>query len=379
MLLYTTGLGLCLGVALMNIPPALDVLMARYQVNYLGISILITALLWAHALCQVPAGMVADRWGVKPTLAWGLFFLALGNIMPLILPGMFAATTARIVCGLGTGLCFIAAMKLLAMIAPPERAGVFQAYMGGTVALGSIAAYLALPCLAAWDWRWPFALPAGLSLGLLILLRLLPIEPVSRTKESPAVLGVPAVLALPQAWILGLVHALSWGSVLTLGNWTPSLLTEAKGALSASSLAWSGALVMLVSGVGRIAGAPLLARFRPSLVAGLSMFLLAVIYLGICYARGAWSMTFLIVAGVSLASVNFGSIFQLASQATGVGNLGVLLGFVNMLANAGAIIFTLLLGWFKDQTGSFSLSFLFLAAACIFAGLLTFYFYRRRA
>lgn len=379
MLIYTTGLGLCLGVALMNIPPALDVLMARYQVNYLGISILITALLWAHALCQVPAGMVADRWGVKPTLAWGLLFLALGNIMPLCLPGMFMATTARIICGLGTGLSFIAAMKLLAMIAPPERAGVFQAYMGGTVALGSIAAYLALPSLAALDWRWPFTLPAILSCVLLFLLRTLPIEPVSKSKESPALLGVPGVMALPQAWLLGLVHALSWGSVLTLGNWTPSLLTETGGGLSASSLAWSGALVMLVSGVGRMAGAPLLARFKPSLVAGLSMFLLAVVYLGIWNARGAWSMTLLIVAGVSLASVNFGSIFQLASQATGTGNLGVLLGFVNMLANVGAIIFTLFLGWFKDQTGSFSLSFLFLAAACISAGLLTFYFYRRRA
>ena len=63
-------------------------------------------------------------------------------------------------------------------------------------------------------------------------------------------------------------------------------------------------------------------------------------------------MMILIVAGVALASVNFCSIFQLASRATGAGNLGGLLGFVNLLANVGAICFTLLLGWFKDQTGS---------------------------
>jgi MFS family permease len=68
MLIYCLSLGSCLGVALMNIPPALDVLMAHFRVNYLGISFLITALLWTHALCQLPGGMAADRWGVKPIL-----------------------------------------------------------------------------------------------------------------------------------------------------------------------------------------------------------------------------------------------------------------------------------------------------------------------
>lgn len=378
LLLYSLGMGLCLGVALMNIPPALDVLMAHYQVSYLGVSILITALLWAHALCQVPGGMVADRWGAKPILGWGLLLLAAGNIAPLIVPGMFAATAARIICGLGTGLSFIAAMKLLAVAAPPERAGVYQAYLGGTVALGSIVAYVVLPVLATWDWRWPFGLPAGLSIVLLILLRWLPVEPVAGKNGAPAGMGMYDVVANPQAWILGLLHALSWGSVITLGNWTPSLLTEAKGGLSTASMAWSGALVMLVSGMGRIAGAPLLARFKPSLVAGLSMLLLALTYWCIRYVHGTMAMTGLIVAGVILASVNFGSIFQLASRATGSGNLGRLLGFVNLLANAGAIGATMLLGWFKDQTGTFGPSFLFLAAVCLFAGLSTFRFYRRR-
>ena len=378
LLLYSMGLGLCLGVALMNIPPALDVLMAHYQVNYLGISILITALLWAHALCQVPGGIVADRWGTKPILAWGLLFLAAGNLVPLIVPGMFAATMARIVCGLGTGISFIAAMKLLAVAAPPEKAGVYQAYLGGAVALGSIAAYAVLPFMAAWDWRCPFALPAALSTLLLILLRWLPIEPAAIEKTTPAGMGMSAIVANPQAWILGLLHGLSWGSVITLGNWTPSLLTEAKGGFATASMAWSGALVMLVSGLGRIGGAPLLSRFKPSLVAGLSMIFLALTYWCIRYAQATFAITGLIVAGVILASVNFGSIFQLASRATGSANMGRLLGFVNLLANAGAIGSTMLLGWFKDQTGSFGPSFLFLAADCLSAGLLTFGFYCRR-
>lgn len=378
MLIYSMGLGLCLGVALMNIPPALDVLMAHYQVNYLGISVLITALLWAHALCLLPGGMAADRWGTKPTLGWGLFLLAFGNLLPLISPEMFLTTVGRMVCGVGTGLSYAAAMKLLAIAAPPDRAGVYQAYLGGAVALGSIVAYVVLPSMAAWDWRWPFGLPAALSCLLLALLWPLPLGQVCGGRAGGAGIGLLGIVAIPQGWMLGLLHALSWGSVIALGNWTPALIAEAKGTLSTAPLAWSGVVVMLVSGVGRIVGAPLLARFKPSMVAGVSMLLLALAYLGILFTAGVWWLMVLVVAGVTLASVNFGSIFQLASQATRAGNLGGMLGFVNLVANVGAICFTLLLGFFKDQTGSFSLSFLFLATVCLSVGLTTFYFYRGR-
>lgn len=378
MLIYSMGLGLCLGVALMNIPPALDVLMAHYQVNYLGISVLITALLWAHALCLLPGGMAADRWGTKPTLGWGLFLLVFGNLLPLLSSEMFLTTVGRMICGVGTGLSYAAAMKLLAIAAPPDRAGVYQAYLGGAVALGSIAAYVVLPSMAAWDWRWPFGLPAALSCLSLALLWPLSLGQVCGGRAGAAGIGLLGIVAMPQGWMLGLLHALSWGSVIALGNWTPALIAEAKGTLSTAPLAWSGVVVMLVSGVGRIVGAPLLARFKPSMVAGLSMLLLALAYLGILLANGVWWLMVLVVAGVTLASVNFGSIFQLASRATGAGNLGGLLGFVNLVANVGAICFTLLLGFFKDQTGSFNLSFLFLATVCLSVGLTTFYFYRGR-
>lgn len=373
---FSMCLGLCLGVAFMNIPPALDILMAHYRLDYLSISTLITALLWTHAIFLLPGGMASDRWGIKPTLGLGLFFLALGNAVPFAFTDICLVTAGRLLCGVGTGLAYAAAMKLLAMNAPPGRAGVYQAYLGGAVALGSIVAYVVLPDLAALDWRWPFGLPAGLSCLLLALLWPLAAGQTGGVGKTPGASGLRAILAIRQGWILGLLHALSWGSVLTLGNWAPSLLAEATGARSTGSLAWSGAAVMLVSGVGRIAGAPMLAKCKPSLVAGVSMFLLALVYAGIMFDPGLGPLTSLILAGVVLASVNFGSIFQLASRATGNGNLGGLLGFVNLLANLGAIFLTMLLGWFKDQTGSFTSSFLFPALACFSAGLLTYFFYR---
>ena len=45
-------MGLNLGVIFMNIPPALDGLMILYGVSYIRISILLSALLWSHALMR---------------------------------------------------------------------------------------------------------------------------------------------------------------------------------------------------------------------------------------------------------------------------------------------------------------------------------------
>ena len=65
------------------------------------------------------------------------------------------------------------------------------------------------------------------------------------------------------------------------------------------------------------------------------------------------------------ASINFGAIFQLASRATSPDSMGGLVGFINFLANIGAVLFTLLFGWMKDAAGSFGWSFAVLAFLCL--------------
>ncbi len=53
--------------------------------------------------------------------------------------------------------------------------------------------------------------------------------------------------------------------------------------------------------------------------------------------------------------------------------MGTLIGLVNMIANLGAVAFTLLFGWLKDTQGTFSGGFAALGALC----LLSFWIGRR--
>ena len=61
-ILFTFVMGLVLGIIFLNIPPALDTLMLLYSVTYTDISVLISSLLWSHALMQIPAGIITDRY-----------------------------------------------------------------------------------------------------------------------------------------------------------------------------------------------------------------------------------------------------------------------------------------------------------------------------
>ena len=119
--LYCMALGFTTGMAMINLPPALDVLMEHYQVSYLSISILITALLWPHTFVMLPGGILVDRISLKLAATLGLFLLMTGNLTAILIPSLNAAMAGRVVCGLGTGVLFISSMKLMALHAP--RAG----------------------------------------------------------------------------------------------------------------------------------------------------------------------------------------------------------------------------------------------------------------
>jgi MFS family permease len=79
---YAFLMGLNLGFIFLNIPPALDLLMGLYAVSYTRMSVLISALLWSHALMQVPAGILTDRLGLRGALAICLGCMGAGGVIP---------------------------------------------------------------------------------------------------------------------------------------------------------------------------------------------------------------------------------------------------------------------------------------------------------
>jgi MFS transporter, NNP family, nitrate/nitrite transporter len=362
---FTLYMGLVLGIIFLNIPPALDTLMALYSVSYTDISILISALLWSHALMQVPAGIITDRIGLKKTLFFSIGFMGIGGFIPALVPTILVAVLGRVIVGIGTGLNFTATMKLIALYAPGGRIGAYQAFFAGAFSLGSILAYLFIPFLAAGIWQAAYlsaAVPCLLLFGLLMPMDI-EHSPSPRHHHPP----VGPVFRIRLAWVLGLYHALSYGSILSLGNWLPTLLSDLFQGPGAAQYAWGGVLVMFISGIGRLAGGFILYRIEPAMIANGSIAMLTVLFTGLFFISSPGIVLLLAVTAALFAAVNFGSIFHIASGATRSESLGLLFGLVNLIANLGAVAFTLTFGWAKDTFGSLSGGFGVLAVLSLTA------------
>ena len=192
---------------------------------------------------------------------------------------------------------------------------------------------------------------------------LLALQLKKRSPGSPAPLPVLGAVRIKAGLILGLYHALSYGSMINLGNWLPSLLAEVWTDTTAVQLAWGGALVMTISGLGRLCGGFIL--FRNGSIA-----ILCLMFVGLFFIPTPLLLLLLALSAAWFASINFGALFLLASRATSPGSLGTLFGFINFLANLGAVLFTLMFGFAKDVTGSLSMGFGILALLCAGAFLL---------
>jgi len=118
--------------------------------------------------------------------------------------------------------------------APGGRVGTYQAFFADCFSVGSILAYLGMPLLVRAGWHWVFLVPALLCLPLLAFVPTLRLWPLRSGRRS---LRLPHIVGMQSPWILGLYHALSYGSMLSLGNWVPSLLAEVSGHRTATQLA----------------------------------------------------------------------------------------------------------------------------------------------
>jgi nitrate/nitrite transporter NarK len=360
--------GLTAGYMFLNIPPALDALMVLYGASYVKISLLMSALLWSHTLMQVPGGMIADRIGIVRTLSIGLLFMGFGSLTAASSPNLAVAILGRVVIGFGTGLSFVTTMKLIALYAPEGRAGSFQAFFAASFSIGCILAFLTIPQVIGFGWQWVYLTPGLTCFPLLAMLLALQLKQPS--PAGPALLPLPSVVRIKVGWILGLYHALSYGSMINLGNWLPSLLAEVWTDTTAIQLAWGGALVMAISGLGRLCGGFILFRISPLRIANGSIAILCLMFVGLFLVPMPLFLLLLALSAAWFASINFGAFFLLASRATSPDSLGTLFGFINFLANLGAVLFTLMFGFVKDVAGSLSAGFGILALLCAGAFLL---------
>ncbi|MFB7352494.1 MFS transporter [Streptomyces gardneri] len=222
----------------------------------------VSAFFLAYALCQIPGGMLADRFGGRRVTLWALLAWSVFTALTGFAWSFAVLLALRFAFGVAEGVFPPAAMKVLVeRTRPEERMGANGTVMSSNAIAAVITPLAVAPLVAVFGWRSAFWSTAALGLLALVAVRRWLPAPLPRGTDGPAPGddgapsgddGVPVareaaaaspplreVLRKGVLWRFSLMmfgyNTIIWG----LNTWVPSYLSEEHGV----SLTAAGALV----------------------------------------------------------------------------------------------------------------------------------------
>ena len=224
----------------------------------------VSAFFWTYVPVLVLAGWLADRVSVWRLMASGVFVWALATLLMGFAGGLVALVVLRLMMGIGEGVAFPSASKLMAR-APEERRGTANIALSAGLAVGPLVGTLAGGViLEHFGWR-----PMFVVFGLVTLAWLIPW--MRRRAEVDAPLGDSDAAAVPyplllrnkSLWSLSLYHFSGTYALYFVIAWLPLYLVKVRG-YDITDMALLTALFYL----GQTAGAAFSGGFTDWLIAG---------------------------------------------------------------------------------------------------------------
>lgn len=216
-----------------KIPPILPFLMQRFEVNLTQAGLLMSSIAAIGFILALPAGIVLQRLGSKMTILAALGFMAAGAMAGGLSGSYPLLLGSRILEGIGMGLIGVAAPATIAMWFPPEKQGTPMGIWATWVPVGSVIIYNLSPALASsfgWQATWwvgaAFALVMMAFSGWLITLPPARDQAGLRTQPAPDLRGA---LANRNIWLLALAFACMNLTMVSLGTYYPTFLSEVRG------------------------------------------------------------------------------------------------------------------------------------------------------
>jgi len=209
---------------------------------------------------MLPAGRAIDRFGAKQCSLVALLLVLVGNLAAMAGGGIVVALLLRFVVGLGVGLGFVAGSIYVQSGAGGSSAA-NQGIYGGVSLSGGGAALGIVPLLdGPFGWRAPYVSAVFVALAGLALVALGP-----STRGGGRSVSIPARELLRDRMLtrFGVLHSVSFGFSVIIGNWVVTLLERTSG-YSREAAGAVGALTLLGGIVGRPLGGWLGHRGRPS-------------------------------------------------------------------------------------------------------------------
>ena len=338
-------------------------LMSEFALGAAALGNLAAFYYYSYVAMQIPAGVLADRWGPRRVLTAGAAIAAAGTLLFALAPGYTSTGLGRLLIGGSVGVAFVAMLKLAAHWFAPTRFAMLSGLALACGILGAVSAGVPLRLLVdAFGWREVLCLSALLTALLAAAIWLAvrddPAErgyasyaPAPPARRTPVLAGIRRALATRNVWLVALISGSVSGPTLTFGGlWGVPFLTTHYG-LTTSQAAMATSLLLVAWAVG----APILGalsdrwRCRKPLYA-----------LGTLLATAGWAAVLLVpglpltLLVVLLAFTGFASAaamvgFAIAKESAPAALAGTAGGITNMGNMLGGMIMQPAVGWVLDE------------------------------
>ncbi len=367
-----------------NLSVAHAALITTFAISNVTFGYLSAAYNWTYALCQLPVGVVLDRFGVRRVGRVSSFLWSVASFAAAVTPSLGGFFAARLLLGVGEAPTFPANAKAIGYWFPSrERSLATSIFDGAAKFASAIGVPLIGLLLLKVGWRWSFAATGLISLAYFLLFcrvyRDPGEDPALTERERAYILEAGAAPAITPAETASLSFLIRQPKVIgvTIGfgaynyvfylllTWLPSYLSQALHIDLLHSFVYTGvpwlvgwACEMLIGGwlVDRLISRGWNASRvqRVILIGGTSMGLGI---LGAAYAHTA--TTALLWISISLGGLSSASAvgWSIPSLIGPRGSVGTLAGIQNFSSQFSGILAPIVTGYLVSARQSFGWAF----------------------
>jgi nitrate/nitrite transporter NarK len=341
-------------------------LMSEFALSAAALGNLAAFYYYSYVAMQIPAGVLADRWGPRRVLTAGATIAAAGTLLFALSPGYAAAGMGRLLIGGSVGVAFVAMLKLASHWFAPTHFAMLSGLALACGMLGAVSAGVPLRLLVdAFGWRSVLGVSGAITGLLSVVIWLVvrddpaergyrsyaPAHPVRRASISA---GVSHALATRNVWLVSLISGAVAGPTLTFGGlWGVPFLTTHYGLTTAQAATVTSLLLVCWA-----LAAPVVGAFSDKLRSRKPLYVL-----GATLATAGWCAALLLpglplalliallgLTGCASACAMLG--FAIAKESVTASLAGTVGGIVNMGNMLGGMIMPPMVGWMLDRRWS---------------------------
>ncbi len=263
-----------------------------FDITATELGLLHSSFFYLYAAMQLPAGLLADRYGPRHVAGTGTFVMGLGAVAFAMSDSFLMGFLARALVGLGGSVIFLAILRFAVTWFRADEYATVTGMTIGVSALGGIVATTPLAIAASVaGWRASMLAVGSFcvvsALVIFLLVRDRPADPSDDESPELAADGAPtslradlrSVLGGPDVWVLGVLDFLVLGVNFTvIGLWGVPYLVH----LYNLSVA-RASLYVLAGNVGLLVGSPLFGWVADRIAAHTALVLFSTLVFCVVY------------------------------------------------------------------------------------------------